>query len=618
MVAAMFTKIKRLNKPDIETVSLTDKVLAPRVKKCLSSTIPSAIKKAYESGRVDAFDLENYHGKREYFYDSDTAKILEGIAYALKIQPDAGLLKTFQSWVEKIVACQQPDGYLNSYISGAAPEDRWKKLHLLHELYCAGHLIEAAVAGKDLPGGDALLTAVCRYADYIDSVFGLEEGKRRGWPGHEEIELALVKLYRVTGNERYLKLASYFIDDRGTEPFVFPDDEWNFEGLKIIRQADKPVREQEDAHGHAVRAVYLYAGMADVACETGDEELLKHCEKLFNSIRNKRMYITGGIGSTFYYEAFTRDYDLANGALMYAESCAAMGLVQLASRLFDLTGKAEYLEVLETALYNGVLSGISLEGNTFFYSNYLEVDENSSFYNFGAAERQPWFSCPCCPTSFSRFLPQLGSFLYSMAPGNLYVNIFAANQAELMVGDLPVKLEVSGNYPYDGNINITLQSSGEFTLHLRIPQWCKKSSVKLNGEESDAVIRRNWQPGDVVEVVLDIPVEVLFANSHVTCNLGRAALKRGPLVYALEEIDQQCPVREIMIVKEQDFELKPAEDLPEGTVAIHGRAVREILPDEELYFNAEPGYEDAMFCAVPYALWGNRGKNNMCVWNRYK
>jgi len=611
-------KLDCFNTPEPGAVKLTDQVLSVRVEKCLTSTIPAAIKKACESGRIDALDLKNQSVKREYFYDSDTAKILEGIAYALKIRPDAELLQTFQSWVDKIAACQQPDGYLNSYISGAAPEDRWKHLNNLHELYCAGHLIEAAVAGKELPGGEKLLAAVCRYADYIDSVFGLEAGKRRGWPGHEEIELALVKLYRATGNERYLRLASYFIDDRGTEPCVFPSDEWNFEGLKVIRQADKPVREQVDAHGHAVRAVYLYTGMAETACENGDTELRQQCEKLFRSICSKRMYITGGIGSTFYYEAFTRDYDLTNSSLMYAESCAAMGLVQLALRLFNLTGKAEYLEVLETAVYNGVLSGISLAGNTFFYSNYLEVDSNSSFYNFGAAERQPWFSCPCCPTSFSRFLPQLGSFIYSTAPGHLYVNMFAANQAELQVGELPVKLEISGNYPYDGNISIILQSSGDFTLHLRIPQWCKNSSVKLNGQACDPVIRRSWQAGDVIDIELDMPVEVLFANQQVTSNLGRVALKRGPLVYALEEIDQSCPVRELLIVKDQKFELKPAPGLPAGTVAICGKACREILPSDELYFSAQAQYEATTFCAVPYALWGNRTPGNMCVWNRYK
>ena len=614
----MCPKLARLAVPAVGAVRLTDQVLSPRVEKCLSSTIPSAVRKACESGRVAAFDLKNYHGKREYFYDSDTAKILEGIAYALKLHPDAELLKTFQSWVAQIVACQQPDGYLNSYISGAAPQERWKHLNTLHELYCAGHLIEAAVAGKDLPGGDVLLAAMCRYADYIDSVFGWEEGKRRGWPGHEEIELALIKLYRATGNERYLKLASYFIDDRGTEPCVFPEDEWNFEGMKVIRQADKPVREQQDAQGHAVRAVYLYTGMADVAGETGDTELLAHCEKLFESIRNKRMYITGGVGSTFHYEAFTKDYDLTNGALMYAESCAAMGLVQLASRLFNLTGKAQYLEVLETAIYNGVLSGISLEGNTFFYSNYLEVDENSSFYNFGAPVRQPWFSCPCCPTSFSRFLPQLGTFLYSTAPGHLYVNLFAANKAELMVGDLPVKLEVSGDYPYQGDIRITLQSSGEFSLHPRIPQWCGKSRITLNGQPCGAVIRRHWQPGDTVEITLDMPVQVIFANQKVTCDQGRIALKRGPLVYALEEIDQKCPVRELLIVKDQQFEITAADGLPTGTAAIRGKAFREILPTDELYFSAEPQYEETLFCAVPYALWGNRGKTNMRVWNRYR
>lgn len=610
--------MKKLEAPGIADVRLNDGILAPRQKTALTSTIPSAIRKAEESGRINAFDLEGYKGLREYFYDSDTAKILEGIAYALKLEKNDELQKTFETWVDKIVGCQQPDGYLNSYISGAAPQDRWKYLNRIHELYCAGHLIEAAVAGKDLPGGDKLFKAMCRYADYIDSVFGLDEGKRRGWPGHEEIELALIKLYRATGNERYLKLASYFINDRGTEPNVFPTDEWQYEVMRGIRQADKPVREQQTAQGHAVRAVYLYSGMADTAYETGDAELLAHCEKIFASIVNERMYITGGIGSTFHYEAFTKAYDLSNGALMYAESCAAMGLVQLSRRLFNLTGKTEYLDVLETALYNGVLSGVSLAGNTYFYSNYLEVDENSSFYNYGAPERQPWFSCPCCPTSFSRFLPQLGTFIYSMSADELHVNIPAANKAELKVGNQSVKIEITGNYPYDGNIGIIINSDAEFTLKLRIPSWCRNHSIKVNGEKCDsALIKRQWKAGDKVEMVLDMPVEVMLAHSKITCNLGKAALKRGPIVYALEEIDQQFPVRELLIESEQDFELGTVEGLPEGTVAIRGTAYREKMPDTGLYYTGFPEYEETVFCAVPYALWQNRGKTNMCVWNRY-
>ncbi|MBE6375997.1 MAG: glycoside hydrolase family 127 protein [Lentisphaerae bacterium] len=615
----MNTVIKRFEHPETGRVKFTDGVFAPRVDMCLKSTIPAAVNKAESSGRIDAFDLKNYHGLREYFYDSDTAKILEGIAYALKLYPDEKLQQTFQSWIGKIVSCQQPDGYLNSYISGAAPQDRWEKLNTLHELYCAGHLIEAAVAGKDLPGGKTLFDAVCRYADHIDSIFGLEEGKKRGWPGHEEIELALVKLYRASGNERYLKLASYFIDDRGTEPCVFPADEWNFEGMKVVRQADKPVREQDDAHGHAVRAVYLYTGMADVAAETGDVKLLEQCEKIFDNLCKKRMYITGGIGSTFYYEAFTCDYDLTNGSLMYAESCASMGLVQLASRLFDLTGKSKYLDVMETALYNGVLSGISLSGDKFFYSNYLEVDENSSFYNFGSAERQPWFSCPCCPTSFSRFLPQLGSFIYSISDDELFVNIPAANEAELLIGGQKVSLEISGGYPYDGKIIVTVKNSGRFALNLRIPSWCRSYSVRLNGEKSDSCrFDRLWEAGDKVELLLDMPVEVIRSNPKVTSNSGRIALKRGPLVYALEEIDQKYPVRELLIEEKQEFKTEKISGLPEGTLAVCGRAYHEILPSDELYFSAVPEYEETVFCAVPYALWQNRGKSSMCVWNRCK
>ena len=605
--------------PAFSDVRPADPVLAGRIAKCIEKTIPSSVARAVETGRVDAFDLDHYHGERHIYWDSDVAKILEGIAYALRLRPDEKLAALFEAWTKKIVSCQCPDGYLNSYFTAVKPGERWKTLSTQHELYCAGHLMEAAVAGRDLPGGKAFFDAVCRYADLICDTFGRGKDQRRGWPGHEEIELALVKLYRATGNRRYLDQAAYFIDDRGSHPNVFEAEEGITEPFLVNVQADKPVREMTEACGHAVRAVYLYAGMADLARETDDAGLLNVCEKLFDSICSRKMYVTGGIGSSFQGERFTRGYDLANGSLMYAESCAAMGLCQLASRLFDMTGKTLYMDVLETALYNGVLSGISLAGDDFFYTNYLEVDENLVCYNSGSPVRQKWFSCSCCPTSFCRFLPQMGRFIYSLGDGEIAVNIPAANTAELKLADRTVKLKIEGDYPYSGKVRIVVETSGAFTLRLRIPGWCRAWRLAAGGKTyAEPVITKNWQAGEAVELDLDMPADFLHSDPRVTGNLGRAALRRGPVVYALEEMDQTCPVRELVLCADRPVTVGAAPGLPAGTPALRGTALREIFSGSGLYAVGAPRYEETHFTAIPYALWQNRGRTNMCVWNRVR
>ena len=610
--------MKKYSSCEFFRVKLADPVLKKRQDICMDSTIPAAVEKAVETNRLSAFDLAGYHGERHIYWDSDVAKILEGIAYALTLRPDDRLQKTLEDWIDKIVSCQQEDGYLNSYFAGENADKRWTNLQTWHELYCAGHLIEAAVAAKDLPGGKKLLDAMCRYADYICDTFGKEEGKRRGWPGHEEIELALIKLYHATGNKRYLEQASYFIDDRGTEPNVFLEENPH-SGMLVNLQADKPVREMTDAYGHAVRAVYLYSGMADVAGETGDTELLAACERIFENIRTRRMYVTGGIGSSFKGETFTRDYDLHNSSLMYAESCAAMGLVQLAVRLFNITGKSSYLDVLETALFNGVLSGISLSGDEFFYTNYLEVDENLATYNYGSPVRQKWFSCSCCPTSYCRFLTQTGRFIYSVNSDEICVNIPSANTAELPVGNQMVKIRIDGNYPYCGKIKITIENDAAFALRLRIPSWCRSWKLVCDGKEySEPVISRAWKAGDCVELDLDMPIDVVYSNPKITGNLGRAVLRRGPVVYALEETDQSCPVREMLLMPNRGMTLSAVPGLPGGTPAICGKAVREFFDGDDLYTVNAPQLEEVSFVAIPYALWQNRGKSNMCVWNRIK
>ena len=604
--------------PGFAHIRLADPVLKKRLDVCIKSTIPAAVSKTIETNRINAFDIENYHGERHIYWDSDVAKVLEGIANALVLQPDEKLLSILTEWIDKIVACQQQDGYLNSYFSGENASDRWKNLRSWHELYCAGHLMEAAVAAKDLPGGKKLLDAMCRYADYICDTFGVGENQRRGWPGHEEIELALIRLYRATGKKRYLEQAQYFINDRGTLPNVFLEEDPGFTGMLINLQADKPVRKMTEAYGHAVRAVYLYAGMVDLASETNDSELLAVCEKIFDNIRTKRMYVTGGIGSSFKGETFTKDYDLANGSLMYAESCAAMGLVQLAYRLFNCTGKNIYLDVLETALYNSVPAGISLAGEEFFYTNYLEVDSNLQTYNYGSPVRQKWFSCSCCPTSFCRFLTQTGKFLYSVSDDEICVNIPAANSAEFSVGSQSVKLRIEGNYPYDGKIRIVIESDALFSLRLRIPGWCRSYQIKCAGTVYDnPVISRQWHAGDVVEFDLDMPIDTVFCNPKVTNNTGRIALRRGPVVYALEEIDQSAPVRELIIDTQDPMSLTSVAGLPEGTPAISGTAVREFFEGDDLYSVSAPQYQPIPFTAIPYALWQNRGPSNMSVWLRF-
>ena len=598
-----------------------DPVFAPRIQSCLDGTIPATIAKTIETGRIDAFRLNWKPGMEHQphvFWDSDVAKVLEGIACALALRPDPELEKLYDEWVDLIVSAQQPDGYLNVHFTVVRPEERWKHLGHAHELYCAGHLIEAGVAGYEALCKRRLLDCVCRYADYIDSVFGAEPGKRRGWPGHEEIELALVKLYRVTGNERYLRLAEYFINDRGTSPnfFVAEGDKYTFSIANL--QAHLPVREQPDATGHAVRAVYLYSGMADVGAECGDASLLEACKRLFESIRSRRMYVTGGIGSTFHGEAFTVDYDLPNGSSMYAESCAAIGLAMFSNRMFNYTGEWKYLDVLETALYNGILSGIDLAGDRFFYTNYLEVDDDLAIFNMGSKTRQPWFDCSCCPTNFARFLPQLGSYLYSVAADGFSVNIPAANHAELELDGRTVAVEVRGNYPYDGRIEIEIGTAGKFFVEVRIPGWCRRHEVKVNGETCGTRIDREWRAGEVITLELDMPVEFIRANPHVTIDAGRVVIRRGPIVYALEEIDQNYPVRELVLLPTAGVELVPAPGLPEGTVAVRGKALAEVFDGDELYTSDTPTIYETTFLAVPYALWQNRGATNMAVWMRYR
>ena len=615
--------MRKFHTPTIKEVTLKDPVFSPRQQICRESTVPAVIRQVEATGRIRAFDLtwkEGDPAQPHKFWDSDVAKVMEGIAYSLALRKDPALEQLFDAWSSRICSAQQEDGYLNTYFTLVEKEKRFHSLAWDHELYCAGHLMEAAVASYVNLGKRELLDTMCRYADYLCTVFGKEKGKRRGWPGHPEIELALARLYAVTGKESYKELLSYFINDRGTEPNYYVEKEHlSISHLQQI-QAHKPVREIRKGTGHAVRQMYLACGMADLSRLEEDPSLLDACKELFDHITHSQMYITGGIGSNFAGESFAQDYDLGNGSMMYAESCANIALVFFAIRLFNYTGDTRYLDTAERCLYNSALSGISLSGDLFFYRNYLEVDENLTFAQQG--KRVPWYDCACCPTSFSRFIPQLGTFLYSVDPEKrqIALNIPAGNDASLLLGDELISLSVRGDYPYDGKVTVTFHTEGEYTFSFRIPGWCRNYAVSLNGKAiQENTLTRHWKAGDTLLMELDLPVEVIYANPKVTQNASRCALMRGPVVYALEDVDNPCPVRELVLRKDLPMKLSSTDLGPLRNVpVIEGEALREFMEKEALYSREEPCCTPVHFRAIPYAFWQNRGESSMAVWIRYR
>ena len=605
-----------MNDSLLKKIRLRDGVFALRQKINREVTIPTCIRRCEETGRLKAFKLQWKPGDPDQphvFWDSDVAKVLEGMAAALMLDPDPAMEKQLDELVELVIGAQQPDGYLNTHFTQVEPENRWKDLARQHELYDAGHLMEAAVAYFQATGKRNFLDAMCRYADYIASVFGLGPGQKRGYPGHEEIELALVKLAAASGNKRYLELADYFIRERGREPNYYVEQEHlPRERLKNI-QAHKPLLEQTEADGHAVRAMYFFSGAADVARETGAKDLFQAVGRLFRNVTEKRMYVTGGIGSARVGECFTVDYGLPNDTA-YTESCAAIGLALLSKRLLDATGKAEYADVLERVLYNNGLSGISLAGDTFFYCNPLEVGDTS--YDPVKTARQKWFDCSCCPTNYCRFLPRLGLFCADAAPDKLRIDIPAAMNISLP----EYEVEVKGQYPYDGRIAVRIVRGGEFTLALRIPGWCRNHRIALNGKTSEAVpengywqSRRVWQTGDEIIFTMEMTPEVIYANPNVPAGAGKAAVRRGPVVFCLESVDNPgILLHTVRIPAHPEFRVEPADGLPEGTLSLlfRGEAVRAVSGGP-LYSADAPEYVAVELRAVPYMLWQNRGPASM-------
>ncbi|TLS52886.1 glycoside hydrolase family 127 protein [Paenibacillus antri] len=577
------------------------------------------------------------------FQDTDLYKWLEGVAYALIEAPDASLERWAEEAIDLIALAQRPDGYLNTYFTVKEPEGRWTNLTDCHELYCAGHLIEAGVAYYEATGRRKLLDVCCRFADYIDRTFGVEEGKLRGYDGHQEIELALVKLYRVTENEAYLRLSRYFLDERGRSPNFFAE-EWERRGRVShwpgnharpnpeYHQAHLPVREQRVATGHAVRAVYMYAAMADVARETEDASLASACRTLWANMTRKQMYVTGAIGSTHHGEAFTFDYDLPNDTA-YAETCASIGLVFFASRMLRLEARGEYADAMERALYNTIVGSMALDGKHYFYVNPLEVWPEACERNPGKRHvkpvRQPWFGCSCCPPNVARLLGSLDRYIYTSTEDTVYVHLFIGSEASFEVGGGRVTLRQTASLPRSGDVRFVVSPEApgrRFALALRVPSWCgRDAALRVNGSavayearDGYAVVERAWQDGDTVEWTLATPVLLLEARPDVRANAGKAALQRGPLVYCFEEADNGAPVSALSIREGAVWTPRYDPDLLGGVVVLEGDGFRDAAEDwdDEPYRPFRRAVRPAALRAVPYAVWGNRGVGEMAVWLR--
>ncbi len=613
-------------------------------------TIPAIYQKLEETGRIKAWSgVRTHEIPRErsvvhMFWDSDTGKWLEAVAYSLATHPDPELKSIADELIDAIEGAQQGDGYLNTYFPILDPAGKWANLRDWHELYNAGHLIEGAVAYFQATGERKMLDVLSRFADHIDASFGVEEGQLRGYPGHPEIELALVKLYRETGEERYLELARYFVDERGRAPHYFDleaakrgesrEDFW----AQTYRycQAHAPLREQTEANGHAVRACYLYAGIADIALETGDEELLTLSRRLWDDLTQRQMYLHGGVGPSHSNEGFTFAYDMP-AETAYAETCAAIALAFWAQRMFHLDPDSRYIDIMERAIYNGSLSGLSADGVGFFYANPLAAYPGvnpmgrwSGILDSGHFRRVDWFFCPCCPPNISRLIASIGEYSYSQQGNRVYVQLYHENSATLDVAGQGFSLEQATEYPWDGTIafQINAEQPVSFELALRIPDWCGEFALSLNGarqavsvEKGYALISREWSDGDRIELILAMPVERALPHREIRQAAGQVALQRGPLIYCLEEADNGPRLANVCIPSTAELQAVFDDDLFGGVAAIEGDGLRiELSPDNSaLYrFHSREQFEETAFRfrAIPYYLWANREPGEMRVWLR--
>lgn len=588
--------LKMIEQIDFSHVKINDNFWSPRLSKHVSATLPVCIDQIEnQTGRIRNFEnAAKGEGEHSgiFFDDSDVYKALEGMAYSLINNPDPELEKKADEWIDKFAAAQQPDGYINTFYTLTGLDKRWTNMDK-HEMYCAGHMIEAGVAYYQATGKRKLLDVCIRMTDHMMSQFG--PGKRHWVPGHEEIELALVKLYQTTQEQKYLDFAYWLLEERGHGHGTMGDEgKWN----PVYYQDIVPVRRLTDISGHAVRCMYLYCGMADVAALKNDTGYIAAMDRLWDDVVHRNMYITGGVGSSHDNEGFTEDYDLPN-LDAYCETCASVGMVLWNQRMNQLTGDSKYIDVLERSLYNGALAGISLGGDRFFYVNPLESK--------GDHHRQEWYGCACCPSQLSRFLPSIGNYIYASSDDALWVNLYIGNTGQIRIGETDILLTQETDYPWDGSVKLTISTSQplEKEIRLRIPNWCKTYDLSINGkrinvsEKKGYAVIKDWKSQDVIALDMDMPVEIVAADPHVKENFGKRAIQRGPLVYCMEEIDNPEYFDQIQLSPSTTFQTAFVSDILNGikTIKTNGRA------------------QSATF--IPYYAWDNRKAGKMRVWIPY-
>ena len=564
------------------------------------------------------------------FQDSDFSKWIEAVAYSLANHPDAELEAIADSAIDEVCAAQLDNGYLDTYYIINGMDAALTNLRDNHELYCFGHLTEGAVAYYQATGKDKLLRAACRFADYFAERFGPEEGKCKGYPGHEEAELALVKLYEVTGEERYLRLSRFFIDQRGQEPKYFIEEEHRRPGARATdlayHQCEAPVRELKEALGHSVRAVYLYSGMADVSRLTGDDSLYEACRRLWNSIADEKLYITGGIGGTHMGEAFSFPYDLPNDSA-YSETCAAIGLVFFARRMLQIAPDSRYADVMEQALYNTVIAGMALDGKSFFYVNPLsvvpEACQRDKRLEHVKPVRQKWFGCACCPPNIARMITSLSQYAYTQNQETLFTHLYIGGSASKLFDGKKLTLNVDSRLPWDGHVTVAVRADEpvQAALAFRIPGWAENASFRAEGKQQTVkdgyvYFSGEWHDGD--EITLDFPMEVQMwqANEKVRENIGRVAFTRGPITFCAEGVDNGADLH-LLRVDGKQISVEESHVFGHKTVALKVSGVREKPAGKALYRKAGAAEtEPVTITLIPYYAWANRGLNEMSVWLR--
>ena len=634
---------------DLKNIRITDSLFGSYVKQVSEKIIPYQWKilndqlegadKTYciENFRIAAGELEGTR-KGVVFQDTDLYKWLESVAYTIAGGKGGQFEPLADEVIELVGRAQEPDGYLNTYFTVNAPERKWKNLIEGHELYTAGHMIEAAVAYYYATGKTAFLEIAKKNADLIGKVFGRGEGQRRGYPGHQEIELALVKLYRVTGEQKYLDTAKYFIDERGTQPNYLAEELRERGGFEFFpdlqdydlaySQADIPPVEQTKAQGHSVRDMYMCAAMADLAGECEDERLLKACKAIWENMTQRQMYITGGIGTSGFRERFTTDYDLPN-TTNYSETCASIGLMMFGQRLSAVTGEAGYYDSVERALYNTVLAGINIEGDRYFYVNPLEVVPEfctqHTYMNHVRPIRQKWFSIACCPPNVARTLASLGQYVYAQEGDSILIHQFISSEVQTETKGGITTLKMDSTLMQDGKVSIHAETEKGCSLKIRIPAYAENWKVLTGGKEEKPEIQNGYitvtLPAGEQTVTLDLDVHPhwVAANDYVRADAGKAALVKGPVVYCLEEVENGKLLSQVCVKPNEEVK---EEISPEGLVGnlpaltYPGTRIKNAGLGEQLYGALKIEKEAAQLTAIPYCLWNNRGEGEMLVWHR--